>query len=304
MHDTPLLIVVTGATASGKTDLAIELAENYGCDIISADSRQIFKGIPIGTAAPTQEQLARVNHHFVAQLELDQYYSAACFERDVLKLLPDLFQKSDVQIMCGGSMMYVDAIVNGIDDLPTITPQVREYVANVFQNDGLAGLRMLLKNLDPDYLDKVDIANPRRLIHAIEVSIQSGKPYSSLCTGKKKERPFRIVQFAIAHERETLFSRINHRTQMMINAGLVDEAKSVFHLRHLNSLNTVGYKEMFAYFDGTFTLSQATDRMAKNSRVYAKKQLTWIKRNDNIIWLSPDNPYNEALKALQFYEMP
>ena len=295
----PLLIVITGPTGSGKTDLSLQLAEHYGCDIISADSRQIYRGIPIGTAAPGKTQLERVRHHFVGTLELDRYYSAACFENDVINLLPSLFSTNNVQIMCGGSMMYVDAVVYGIDELPTISPETRQNVSELFQREGLPGLRMLLRTLDPDYLAKADPANHKRLIHAIEVSLQAGVPYSSLCTGQKKQRPFKTIQLAIEHSRDQLFSRINTRTEKMIADGLVEEARSVYPLRHLNSLNTVGYKEMFAYFDGTFTLRQATDRMAKNTRVYAKKQLTWLKRNPDIKWLPPTNTFQEALKAIK-----
>lgn len=296
--DKPLLVVVTGPTGSGKTDLAIELAEHFGSDIISADSRQIYRGIPIGTAAPTPNQLERVRHHFVGTLELTDYYSAACFESDVTKLLTELFLKNKVQIMCGGSMMYVDAVVNGIDELPTITDETRQHVANLYEREGLAGLRLILRRLDPKYLERADPANHRRLIHAIEISLQAGVPYSSLCTGKKKERPFRVVEFAIAHDREALFVRINARTRAMVGAGLLQEAHSVEHMRDLNSLNTVGYKEMFAYFDGKFTLEQATERMAKNTRVYAKKQLTWLKRNPDIIWLPPDGAFTTALSHI------
>ena len=300
--DKPLLIIVTGPTGSGKTDLAIELAEHFGCDIISADSRQIYKGIPIGTASPTRSQLERVRHHFVGTLELTDYYSAACFESDVISLLGSLFQENSVQVMCGGSMMYVDAVVKGIDELPTISDDVRRHVVSLYEREGLAGLRMTLRQLDPAFLEKADPANYRRLIHAIEVTMQAGVPYSSLCTGRKKERPFRVVEFAIAHDRETLFARINARTEAMVGNGLVEEARSVQHLRHLNSLNTVGYKEMFVYFDGTFTMRQAIDRIAKNTRVYAKKQLTWLKRNPEIIWLPPDRPFESAINRINRFK--
>ncbi len=297
--DKPLLVVVTGPTGSGKTDLAIKLAEHFGSDIISADSRQIYRGIPIGTAAPTPSQLKHVRHHFVGTLELTDYYSAACFEKDVTELLHTLFEHNRIQIMCGGSMMYVDAVVNGIDELPTITEETREHVANLYDREGLTGLRLMLRQLDPVYLERADPANHRRLIHAIEISLQAGAPYSSLCTGQKKERPFRVIEFAINHERDVLFERINARTRAMVESGLPDEARTVEHLRNLNSLNTVGYKEMFAYFDGVFTLEQATERMAKNTRVYAKKQLTWLKRNPEIIWLPPDNTFEVALSHIK-----
>ena len=272
------LIVITGPTGSGKTEMAVKMAEDFGCDIISADSRQIYRGIPIGTAAPTPEQLARVTHHFVGALDLHEQYSAAQFEADVLELLPRLWRKSPVQIMCGGSMMYVDAVCDGIDELPTISPEVRQRVLGIYADSGLDGVRALLQLLDPEGYERVDPMNPRRNIHAVEISLQAGKPASSLLTGRKKERPFMIEKICIDLPREELFARINARVDAMIEAGLEEEARSVMHLRHLNSLNTVGYKEMFAYFDGLMDRDTAIARIAKNTRVYAKKQLTWMKR--------------------------
>lgn len=272
------LIVITGPTGSGKTDLAISMAEKIGCDIISADSRQIYRGIPIGTAAPTPEQLARVRHHFVGMLDLDQQYSAARFEADVMSLLPELWRKNPVQIMCGGSMMYIDAVCFGIDDLPTISDQVRQQVKEAYEAGGLEYIRQWLKQLDPAGYEKVDPMNPRRNIHAVEISLQAGVPASTLLTGQRKERPFEIETHCIELPREVLFDRINSRVDAMVAAGLEEEARSVYHLRHLNSLNTVGYKEMFAYFDGTMDRDTAIARIAKNTRVYAKKQITWMKR--------------------------
>lgn len=272
------LIVVTGATASGKTSLAIDLAEHLGCDVISADSRQIYRDIPVGTAAPTREELARVRHHFIATLPLDSYYSAACYEQDALKVIDSQFAQGDFAVVCGGSMMYVDALTDGIDELPTISPEVRERVKSLYIEHGLDGLNALLEIVDPEYYTIVDRANTKRVAHAIEISLQSGSPYSTLRRGRRTERPFRIIKVAIDMPRPLLFDRINHRVEQMIASGLEAEARSVYSLRHLNALNTVGYKEMFAYFDGIMDFDTAVARIAKNTRVYAKKQLTWLAR--------------------------
>ncbi len=292
------LVVVTGPTGSGKTGLSIKLAQRLGCDIISADSRQLFRDIPIGTAAPDAAQLAAVPHHFVGTLSLEDYYSAARYEEDVMALLPSLWQKSPYAVMCGGSMMYVDAVTRGIDDLPTVSGEVRAHVRQIFEAEGIGGIRAMLRNLDPGYLAVADPANHRRLIHAIEISIEAGQPYSSLRTGGIKERPFNVVKMMIDYPREELFNRINRRVVTMIEAGLADEARRVYHLRHLNSLNTVGYKEMFAYFDGSMTLDTAIARMAKNTRVYAKKQLTWLKRDPSVVRLNPATALDDALRAI------
>jgi tRNA dimethylallyltransferase len=292
------LVVVTGPTGSGKSSLAVALAQHLGCDIINADSRQIYQGIPIGTAAPTPEQLAAVRHHFVATLPLEAYYSAAQFETDVLALLPRLWQQSDYAVMCGGSMMYIDAVTRGIDDIPTISEQVRADVMQLYQQGGLQQLRLQLLQLDPVYYREVDLNNHRRLIHAIEICLQSGKRCSDLRTGQIKQRPFRIVQMAINYSRDDLFNRINTRVDKMLADGLVDEARSVIALRQLNSLNTVGYKEMFTYLDGTWDLPTATARMAKNTRVYAKKQLTWLKTRPETILLDPYSTTSLLSQAL------
>lgn len=277
------LIIITGATGSGKTDLAINLASRLGCDIISADSRQMFRGLNIGTAPPSPEQLSKVRHHFVATLDLNCRYSAAQYEADVMKLLPNLFRQNSTQVMCGGSMMYIDAVCKGIDDLPTISESVRSNVLDIYTRGGLQEIRGLLKALDPISYDKVDALNPRRNIHALEICLQAGRPCSELLTGQRKERDFAIEKYYIDMPREELFDRINRRVDKMMEAGLLDEARSVYHLRHLNSLNTVGYKEMFAYLDGTFDLDTAVSRMKKNTRVYAKKQLTWLKRDTSAL---------------------
>ena len=289
---------MTGATASGKTGLAIELAQRLGCDVISADSRQIYQGIPIGTAAPTPEELARVRHHFIATLPLDASYSAARFEQDALAELQRQWSRGEYAVVCGGSMMYVDALTDGIDELPTISDAARLRVKTLLAEHGPEGLLALLELLDPQYFAEVDKANLKRVAHAVEISLEAGQPYSSLRLGRKASRPFRIVKVAIAWPREQLFTRINRRVDAMMEQGLEDEARAVFHLRHLNALNTVGYKEMFAYFDGAMDLATATARIAKNTRVYAKKQLTWLSRPSvrPPVWLSPATALDEALR--------
>ena len=294
----PTLIVITGPTGSGKTDLALELAVRLHCDIISADSRQIYQGLPIGTAAPSADQLARVRHHFVASLPLDAYYSAAQFESDVMALLPKLWQQGEYAIMCGGSMMYIDAVTRGIDELPTVSETVRREAYGLLEREGIEAVRERLRELDPDYLERADPANHKRLVHALEVSMEAGVPYSSLLTGEVRQRPFRILQFALDLPREILFDRINRRVDAMVAAGLEDEARAVYHLRSLNSLNTVGYKEMFAWFDGTMDRTTAIERLKKNTRVYAKKQLTWLRRRPEIELLAPDTALNQIMQRI------
>lgn len=281
------LIVITGPTAVGKTAAAIEAAQLLQCDIINADSRQVFRDLSIGTAVPSPEELAMANHHFVQFKNLDEYYSAAQFEADVMALLPKLWEQSDYAVMCGGSMLYVDAVCHGIDLIPDISDEVRTSVKKQWQEQGLEPLLQELERLDPDYFAMVDKKNPVRIIHAIEVCRQTGVPYSSLRTGKAKVRPFNIIKIGLNMERQQLFDRINRRVDMMIDAGLEQEARRVYPLRHLNSLNTVGYKEMFAYFDGIMDRNTAIERIKKNTRVYAKKQLTWLQRDPDITWCTP-----------------
>lgn len=293
------LIIVTGPTASGKTGLSISIARHLGCEIISADSRQIYKGMPVGTAAPTAEQLRSVPHHFVATLEPTGYYSAARFEEDVMALLPRLWQKSDYVVMCGGSMMYIDAVTKGIDEIPTISREVRQKVQDLYVSGGNDILIETLRRVDPAYLEKADLNNSRRLIHAIEITLQAGVPCSSLLTGTVKKRDFRIVKLAIDYPREQLFDRINRRVDMMMADGLEDEARRLLPLRQLNSLNTVGYKEMFAMFDGVMDRPTAIARIAKNTRVYAKKQMLWLSKDPSVIRLNPESDLLEqALAAI------
>ncbi|MDE6266471.1 MAG: tRNA (adenosine(37)-N6)-dimethylallyltransferase MiaA [Muribaculaceae bacterium] len=279
------LIVITGATASGKTSLAIDVARHLGCGIISADSRQLFREIPIGTAAPSAEEQAAVPHYFVGTLGLDDYYSAAMFEADVMALLPSLWAENDYVVMAGGSMMYVDAVINGIDDIPTVSEENRRRAMQIYESKGLQGLRLELLELDPVYYREVDLNNHRRLVHAIEIIYQSGRRYSDLRSGTKKSRPFRILKFAIDIPRDELFERINRRVDTMVEQGLEQEVASVAAKRHLNSLNTVGYKEIFAMMDGVMTREEALLRIGKNTRVYAKKQLTWLRRDPSVIWI-------------------
>lgn len=293
------LVIVTGPTGSGKTDLAIELAESLDTEIVSADSRQIYRGIPIGTAVPSADQMSRVRHHFIETLDLDEYYSAALYEEDALKVLGDIWRARDYAVMCGGSMMYIDAVTKGIDPLPTILPDIRAHALKIYTEGGLQALHDVLKTLDPTYLGQCDPYNHRRLIHAIEISLQAGVPYSSLRNGESKERPFRVIKLAIGHTREALFERINLRVKAMIDAGLEEEALRVYPLRHLNSLNTVGYKELFAVIDGTMTRETAIPRITKNTRVYAKKQLLWLSKDPSVTILDPKQPLlTQALQAI------
>ena len=283
------LVVITGPTGAGKTAAAIRLAQNLGTEIVSADSRQIFYDIPIGTAAPTPEEQAAAKHHFVGILALEDYYSAARFEDDVMRLLPELFARSPYVVMCGGSMMYVDAVCKGIDLLPEISAKTRADVAAMLTQNGDDAMCETLKKLDPAYYRQVDLKNMKRVAHAVEICIESGKPYSELRTATIKQRPFRIVKIGLNLPRQQLFDRINNRVCKMLDAGLVEEARRVYPKRHLNSLNTVGYKELFAWMDGGMEFDTAIARIQKNTRVYAKKQLTWFAKDPDIQWLAPDD---------------
>lgn len=294
---TPTLIVITGPTASGKSALAIDVAKRLGTEIISADSRQIYKGIPIVTALPSKEELAEVPHHLLNMLPLDAYYSAAKFEEDALPLAKDLIEKNGVAVVCGGSMMYIDALCNGIDQLPTIPDDIRTGLVKELEHCGIESLQEELHINDPEYYSKVDLNNTKRVIHALEIIRATGKPYSKLRTGKKRPLPFRTIKCMVSMPRETLFDRINKRVDYMVAEGLENEARYVYHLRHLNSLNTVGLKEMFAYFDGNMDRTTAIERIKKNTRVYAKKQLTWWAKDPDIIPLDLNDAPSEWLIA-------
>ena len=279
------LIVITGPTGIGKSATAIDLAQRLSTEIISADSRQVYKGIPIITAAPTEEERSIVPHHLVDFLELDEYYSASLFEQQALSLLDQIFRRSDYAVVCGGSMMYVDALCNGIDELPTIPDNIRQQLMQEHADNGNNWLLQRLEQLDPVYYNQVDRQNTKRVFHAVEICLASGKPYSSLRTGTRQSRPFRIIKTALTADRQLIFDRINLRVEKMLEMGMLDEARSVYHLRHLNSLNTVGFKEMFRYIDGEWDLLTAIARMQKNTRVYAKKQMTWYQRDPLIHWI-------------------
>lgn len=294
---TNTLVVITGPTGVGKSDTAVWLARELNAEIISADSRQLYRDIPIGTAAPTAEQMAEVKHHFVGTLSLEEYYSAAQFEDDVMQLLPQLFARSPYVVMCGGSMMYVDAVCKGIDNIPTISDEIRHEVVERFERDGAEAMREELRRLDPVYYNQVDLKNHKRVIHAVEICLQAGRPYSELRTNSVKQRPFRIVKIGLNLPREQLFDRINHRVEKMIEAGLVDEARRFYPQRHLNSLNTVGYKELFAWMDGTMDYDTAVARIQKNTRIYAKKQLTWYAKDTDMHWFAPSD-HQEILKLV------
>jgi tRNA dimethylallyltransferase len=283
------LIVLLGPTGVGKTDLSLRIAARYGSPILSADSRQIYRDIPIATAAATPAQQALVPHYFVGTHALDQTFSAAQFETDALALLDRLFRERDVVVMAGGSMMYIDAVVKGIDEMPNVDPEVRRQVFADYEALGLDEMRARLRLLDPDYYARVDLRNPKRVLHGLEMCLTTGRPFSSFHTGRPKPRPFRILQVGLTRPRPELYARIDARVRRMLADGLEAEARRVYPLRHLNALNTVGLKEMFLYFDGTYTLAQAEERICHNTHIYCKKQMTWFRRDPNIRWFHPDD---------------
>ena len=281
------LIVVTGPTGVGKTEATLRLAEHFDVPVINADSRQIFSEIPIGTAAPTAAQQARVRHYFVGNHHLEDYYSASLFEEDVLKIIHEASSK--VSLLSGGSMMYIDAVCKGIDEIPTIRPEVRQEMMQLLESEGLEKMCELLHEWDPEHWSVVDRNNPRRVIHALEICKQTGRTYTSFRSNTIKERPFNIIKIGLNRDRETLYQRINQRVLQMIDDGMIEEAQRVYPKRTLNSLNTVGYKELFEYLDGLTTLDEAIFKIQSNTRRYARKQLTWYKRDAEMTWFSPDN---------------
>ena len=283
------LIVIVGPTGVGKTAVCLEVAERLGTFIINADSRQIFRDIPIGTAAPTAEEQKRVKHFFVGKLHINDYYNASMFENDVIELLDKLFGEKDNIIMSGGSMMYVDAVCNGIDDIPSVNESIRQQVKSLYEADGLDIIKEKLNKLDPEYFEIVDKNNPKRVIHALEICLSTGKTYTSFRTNTKKERNFRIIKIGLNRDRDELYSRIDKRVDLMIENGLIEEAKQMYPHKELNSLNTVGYKELFNYFDGKCTLDEAIFKIKSNTHKYCRKQLTWFKRDKDIHWFNPDN---------------
>ena len=282
------LVVLICPTGVGKTALSLRLAEALNACIISADSRQLYADLKIGTAAPTAEELQRVPHHMVGTLKLTDYYSAAQYETEVMALLEKLFQERDNVLLTGGSMMYIDAVCKGIDDIPTVDAETRELLMQKYESEGLEQLCSELRLLDPEYYKVVDLKNPKRVIHALEICYMTGRTYTSYRTQQTKLRPFRIIKIGLTRPREELYERINQRVLQMIADGLEAEARSVYPYRHLNSLNTVGYKEMFRYFDGEWTLPFAIEKIQQNSRIYSRKQMTWFKRDEEIRWFHPD----------------
>lgn len=279
------LKVVIGPTGIGKTDYAIQLAQKYDCPILNADSRQLYRDIPIGTAAPTAEEQARVKHYFVGTLDLEDYYSAAQYEHDALLLMEELFKTHDTLVMSGGSMMYVDAVCKGIDDIPTVDEDTRALLKQRYETEGLEPLVAELRLLDPAYYDVCDKRNPKRVVHALEICYMTGRTFTSFRVRREVQRPFRIEKIGLQRPREILFERINRRVDNMVEQGLLDEARRVFPFRCCNSLNTVGYKELFHYFDGDWELDFALEKISRNSRVYAKKQMTWFKKDADVTWV-------------------
>ena len=280
------LVVITGPTAVGKTALTIELARHYHTPVINADSRQIYRELRIGTAAPSEEQLQQAKHYFVGNKSIHDYYNASMYEQDVLEILKE--EPSDTNILSGGSMMYIDAVCNGIDDIPTVREDIREEMKRRYEEEGLEALCEDLRRLDPEHYAIVDRQNYRRVIHALEICYQTGRTYTSFRTQSKKERPFRIVKIGLNRDRDELYNRINARVDAMMEQGLLHEAESLYDQRQLNALNTVGYKEMFDYMDGRWSLDEAVERMKGNTRRYARKQLTWFKRDEEVRWFHPD----------------
>ena len=282
------LIVITGPTAVGKTRLCIDIAKHFDIPIINADSRQIYKELKIGTARPTDEEMREVKHYFVGTLSLDDYYSASLYEQQVLALLEEQFKTHDFALMSGGSMMYIDAVCNGIDDIPTIDDGTREAMKRRLQEEGLEKLCEELKQLDPEYYEIVDRQNPKRVVHALEICTMTGQTYTSFRKREQKRRPFRVVKIGLNRERTELYDRINARVDKMMANGFLKEAEGLFERKDLNALNTVGYKELFDYFEGRWTLKEAIERIKGNTRRYARKQLTWYKKDEQMKWFHPD----------------
>lgn len=282
------LIVITGPTGVGKTDLSIEAAKHLNTEIISCDSRQIFKEMTIGTAVPPEHQLSAVKHHFIQSISIHDYYNASIYETEVINLLRELFKKHSSVIMTGGSGLYIDAVCNGIDELPTIDPELRNKFQKQLEVEGLEKLTLLLKELDPDYYNKVDLNNPKRVLKGIEVSTMTGKPYSSFLTKPKKKREFNILKIGLNRDRDELYEKINKRVDIMVEEGLVEEAKSLYHFKGCNALNTVGYKEIFKHFDGEISLEESIQEIKNHTRKYARQQITWFRKYDDMTWFSQE----------------
>jgi tRNA dimethylallyltransferase len=283
------MVVIGGPTGIGKTRTGIELATVFNSVIISADSRQIYSELPIGTSAPTAEELAQVKHYLVGTRSIFDYYSAYEYEQDALRLSEELFAQHEVLFMVGGSMMYLDSFCYGIDELPTVDPGLRDELMKHYKEEGIEAIRLQLKSLDPEYYAQADLKNHKRLIHALEICLMTGMPYSSLRTGMRRERPFQIIRIGLEMDRDELYERINRRVGDMMSRGLLEEARVLIAHRHLNSLNTVGYKELFEYFDGEYSLEKAVELIQRNTRRYARKQMSWFRRDKDIRWFHPSD---------------
>ncbi len=293
------LIVILGPTGVGKTDLSINIAKHFNTVISSSDSRQVYREMSIGTAVPEKEQLAAVKHHFIHTHSIHDYFSSWECEKQTIELLSELYQEKNEVLLVGGSMMYIDAVCNGIDEIPTIDPDLRQEVFARYEKDGLESMKMQLKQLDPVFYNQVDLKNAKRVIHAVEICLMTGKPYSELRTNSRKKRDFKIIKIGLNRDRAELYERINTRVDQMIEEGLIDEAKSIFEYRHYNSLNTVGYKELFEHFEGNISLEKAIELIKRNSRRYAKRQLSWFRRDEEIQWFHPNQEEEEVLQYIE-----
>jgi tRNA dimethylallyltransferase len=283
-----ILIVLLGPTGVGKTDVSIDIALHLGCEIISADSRQFYHEMKTGTAVPSDDQLGKIKHHFVRFISVKDYYSSSMYEKDVLKLLPFLFETNRLILITGGSGMYIDAVCDGIDDIPDTDQSIRTKYSILYKEEGIEGLRMALKCLDPEHYEKVDLRNPKRIIRALEVCETTGQPYSSFLKKKKRHRDFEVLKIGLERPREELYKRINMRVDMMVAEGLEEEAQSLYDMRHLNALKSVGYREFFDFFDGRITRDKAIDLIKRNTRRYAKRQMTWWGKDEGIRWFGAD----------------
>lgn len=293
------LVVLTGPTGIGKTSIGIKIAQHYNTEIVSSDSRQIFKELTIGTAVPSIDELNEVKHHFIQTHSLQEKYNASRYESEALKLLLELFEKHDILVLVGGSMLYIDAICNGIDRMPDADPEIRNALKEQLETEGLESLRLQLKTLDPNYYKTVDLKNPNRIVHALEICLMTGKPYSSFRLNTKKKRPFSILKIGLNCDRQILHNRINKRVDIMIENGLIEEAKSVYSQKHLNSLNTVGYRELFRWFEGVIDKEKAIELIKRNSRRYARKQLTWFRKDEKMTWFEPQH-INQIIEHIEF----
>ena len=293
----PLLIVVTGPTAVGKTDVAISVAQHFGCDIVSADSRQFYRELQIGTAAPTEEQLRTVKHHFVGHISVYDSFDVSKYETASMELLPALFEKNSVAVLTGGSGLYIQAVCSGMDNLPDSEPEIRKELREKYESEGIEPLQLMLQQLDSEYYDQVDLANPNRLLRALEVCLGTGKPFSSFRKNLPAPREFKVIKIGLNLPRAELHNRINARVDQMMTDGLLEEARRFYPLRHLNALKTVGYKELFDYFDGNVSLEEAVEKIKTNTRRYARRQITWFSKDKEFIWCNPVT--DEVIKAIE-----